>query len=133
MLAQNGEVKEMSQRKVQFRRIEPKYESVHRSGLMRDLFANIGEEIAFRSFFEEYEIDWNLPELPEEDKEAFRQHPEKFLRNMLAENGFDPINAVAVRGDPEECLKKRDDTALNSANLIHVTKPPSLYSTYVIK
>jgi len=115
------------QRKAQFRRIEPKY-----GDLMRDQFASIGEEIASRYFFEEYEIDWNLPELQEGEKESFRQHPEAFLRKMLEENGFDPINGVGVNGDPEACLKSRDDTtAAATVTMWHIRYGP-MRSSWVV-
>jgi hypothetical protein len=117
--------------KAQFRRMGPKYESTSGSDQMRDLFARIGEEIAFRHFFEEYEIDWNLPALPEAEKESFRQHPEAYLRKMLAENDFDPINSVGVNGDPEACLKARGDVAAAAVTLWHIRYGP-MRSSYVV-
>jgi hypothetical protein len=114
------------QRKARFRRVEPKYESAYRSQLMQDL-----ESIAVRTFFEEFEIDWNLPDLPDAEKESFRQRPEVYIRDLLAESGFDPINAVAVL-NAEVCTEKSAPNAA-SGTLVHITFPPSYASLYYVR
>ena len=120
----------MSERRVRFRRVEPTVESAYRSELMQDL-----ERLAVRTFFEEYEIEWNLPDLPDAEKESFRQHPEAYLRNLLAENGFDPINAVAVRS-AETCIEKKlpgvAGSTHGSGQLVHISFPPSYASLYYV-
>jgi hypothetical protein len=119
----------MAETRVQFRRIEPSYVSAYRSEVMQDL-----ERIAYERFFEEFEVR-NLPGLADSEKEYFRQSPETFLRNLLAESGFDPINTVVVRGDPEDCLKVvRDEaTGLEShPHLTHIKPPSAIASTYAI-
>src|SRR5919107_843154 len=59
---------------------------------------------------EEYEVEyWDLPELPDEEKEKFLQDPNGYMREYLIACGLPlPINGVAIEGKALECVQPSD-------------------------